>query len=366
MRPRSLILMGSLLLFSSVAFAQPSEPDGQPGAAATPPSAPKAQAAPPSAPKANAAPPSAPKANAAPKAQAAPPNAPKPEAAPASAPAVCLLGIRPKGQDDSARTAARLVCDELRAKGVPIGDLSEQATAEDDGDGDGDGDAYRVDVEPLGDRLLMRVAREHPLGTTRASRRLTLANYAEANVAAGRLAEALVHDKPLGEAATAAGATPAPAPKKRGETLVGLGLVGLSLPSLGVYAAPGAEVSLFHETPGIAFGAGLATAGGHGDGANEVKYVALSFGVRRYLARSDVAPYLGVGNAITRMTLRDSAMAGGEEGNTGLGFYAEGGAQFFRSRKHHLGAGLRLDAPLYLVGNRYVMPLTFALSWEMQ
>jgi hypothetical protein len=323
MRPRHLGIALSLLVSSSAALAQP---DDQRGAA-----------------------------------PAAPAAAPVVVATPGVA--TCLLGLRPKAQEDSARTAARLFCDEVRGKGVAIGDLSDQAPA--------GGDTYRIDIEPLGSQLLVRVAHEAPLGTPRATRRLFLANYEEMNVAAGRLAEALVHDKPLSETATVTTvvrADTAPNQKKRGDTLVGVGLIGVSAPTVGVFAAPGAEGSLFYETPDIAVGASLAAAGGGGAGSGSGKlgYFAFSVGARHYLMQTDIAPYVGAGAAYTHLYLRSGEYGESGDKNGGLGGYLEGGVQLLRLHKHHLGAGLRVDAPLYRVEDRYAMPVTFNVTWLMQ
>jgi hypothetical protein len=289
------------------------------------------------------------------------PAATTPAARPAG-PATCLLGLRPKAQEDSARAAARLFCDEVRARGVAIGDVTEQAPP--------DGEVYRVDVEPLGGQLSVRVAHERPPSTVRATRRLSLAGFEEMNVAAGRLAESLVRDKPLAETATVTsvvGADSAPARRKRGETLVGLGLIGVSAPAVGVIAAPGAEASLFYETPDVAIGASLAGASGEGAGGDgKVGYFAFSVGARHYLSRGDVAPYLGAGAAYTHQYLLSGERGADGERNGGLGAYLEGGVHLLRLHKHHLGAGLRLDAPLYQVEGRYSMPVTFNVTWLMQ
>lgn len=288
----------------------------------------------------------------------------KPPAAQASGGyASCLLGLRPKAQEDSARTAARLFCDEVRGKGVAIGDLTEQAPA--------GGAAYRIDIETLGSQLLVRVAHESPLGTPRATRRLFLANFEEMNVAAGRLAEALVHDKPLSETATVTSvvrADTAPNQKKRGDTLVGVGLIGVSSTAANVFAAPGAEGSLFYETPDLAVGASIAGAGGGGAGTGSGKlgYFAFSVGARHYLTQSDITPYIGGGAAYTHLYIRSGDYGDTGDKNGGLGGYLEGGVQLLRLHKHHLGAGLRADAPLYRVTDRYSVPITFNVTWLLQ
>lgn len=320
MRPRHLGCALSLLLSSSAALAQP---DAQP--------------------------------------EAARPAAPAP--APVGGPVTCLLGLRPKAQEDSARTAARLFCDEVRAKGVSISDLTEQAPA--------GGDAFRVDIEQLGGQLLVRVAIERPLGTPKVTRRLTLSGYEEMNVAAGRLAEALVHDKPLDETATVTSvvqADTAPSQKKRGNTAFGLGLIGVTMSAADVYFAPGGEGSLFYETPDIAIGATLAAAGGRGVSGHDTKasYFAFSVGARRYFSQADTSPFLGGGAAYTNLYSRSDRVGDTGDRSDGLGGYVEGGVQLLRLHKHHLSAGLRLDAPLYRVNDRYSTPITFNVTWQMQ
>jgi hypothetical protein len=291
-----------------------------------------------------------------------PPAAKAPAAQP-SAPATCLLGVRPKTNEDSARTAARLICDELRGQGATITDLSEQAVS--------GAEAYRIDIEPLGAQLMVRVAYESPVGMPRATRRLVLSGYEEMNVAAGRLAEALVHDKPLGETATIGNVMQSeagPTQKKRGDTLFGLGLIGLSVPSVGVYAAPGAEASFFYDASDIAIGISAAIAGGEGAGRGQGRatFADFSVGARRYFSRSDASPYLGGGAAYSHLNIRNNVYGSSSDNSSGLGFYAEAGFQFMRLHRHRLATGLRVDLPLYRTNERYAVPVMLNVSWLMQ
>ncbi|HEU4534675.1 MAG TPA: hypothetical protein VFS00_11180, partial [Polyangiaceae bacterium] len=100
--------------------------------------------------------------------------------------------------------------------------------------------------------------------------------------------------------------------------------------------------------------------------SGKVGYFAFSVGARHYLSHGDIAPYLGAGAAYTHLYLRSGEYGDSGDKNGGLGAYLEGGVQLLRLHKHHLGAGLRVDAPLYRVDETYAMPITFNITWLMQ
>ena len=112
-----------------------------------------------------------------------------PAVAPADIPAVCLIGDHLGIPESDAQTAALLVCDELRKQGISVSDPVYEAPAS--------ADAYRVVLRRLGEKIIVRLSHENPIGTVITERQLTLASIEEMIPAAPRLVDALVHNKPI-------------------------------------------------------------------------------------------------------------------------------------------------------------------------
>ena len=110
-------------------------------------------------------------------------------AAQADTPAVCLIGDHPGTPESDAQTAALLVCDELRKQGISVGDPVYEAPAT--------ASAYRLVLRRLGEKIIVRLSQEKPVGTIIAERQMTLANIEDMISAAPRLVDSLVHNKPI-------------------------------------------------------------------------------------------------------------------------------------------------------------------------
>ena len=97
--------------------------------------------------------------------------------------ASCLIH-NPSGIAESdAHTAALLVCQALRSRGIDVGEPVREAP---------EGAAvYRVGVHFLGEAVLLRVSHEHPAGTLIRERQVRLVSIEEAFEASGRLVAAL-------------------------------------------------------------------------------------------------------------------------------------------------------------------------------
>ena len=114
-----------------------------------------------------------------------------PAVAETDAPAVCLIGDHPGIPDSDAQTAALLVCDELHKQGISVSDPVFET------DAPAAANAYRLVLRRLGERVIVRLSHESPVGTIITERQLTLANIEEMIPAAPRLVNALVHDQPI-------------------------------------------------------------------------------------------------------------------------------------------------------------------------
>ena len=112
-----------------------------------------------------------------------------PAVAEADTSAICLIGDHPGIPESDAQTVALLVCDELRKQGISITDPVYEAPVT--------ANAYRVVLRRLGEKIIVRLSQENPIGTIIAERQLTLANIEEMIPAAPRLVDALINNKPI-------------------------------------------------------------------------------------------------------------------------------------------------------------------------
>ena len=81
-------------------------------------------------------------------------------------PAVCLIGDHPGILESDAQTAVLLVCDELRRQGISVTDPVYEAPAS--------ANVYRVVLRRLGEKIIVRLSHENPVGTIITERQLTL------------------------------------------------------------------------------------------------------------------------------------------------------------------------------------------------
>ena len=143
------------------------------------------------------------------------------QAANASAPAVCLIDDHPGILESDAQTAAMLVCDELRKQGISVSDPVYEAPTS--------ANAYRVVLRRLGEKIIVRLSHENPIGTIIIERQIVLANIEEMIPAAPRLVDALVHGKPIDATVDMESVTEQEARELRkitGESLWNVGIFG--------------------------------------------------------------------------------------------------------------------------------------------
>ena len=261
------------------------------------------------------------------------------EAAPTPA---CRLGAHSGIPEEDAETVTSLVCRELAGKPAAANHH------------------YRVDLDALGSSVYLTLTDEEGVGNS-ASRRMRLNNIEEAGDAAPRVADSLLSGKSLSETQQVGNLTEAEtrAPlHKAGSLQVGVGVLGAYAPGVSTLA-PGFELSLRYDTPSWVAHSTLRYAAhitSDGDGADEgLRMFDWGVGARYMLSKEDFAPFVGAGLAY--MAVQRNAHS-----ENGLGAFAEVGVEMLRLHKNHLGAALRADAPLFSVSNRYVMPLTLAIT----
>ncbi len=270
------------------------------------------------------------------------PPQPQPAAkAPPGTGVACIVdnfGIDPA----SARTAGRMLCDEIRSLGVVL-----------NADGVPGSESYRVSFERLGSQLIARLSYEAPTGNVVRSRRLVLKGPEEITVAAPRLAAAVVRDQELDDSQKVdnlVGQETRKYEKKSGEFLWGVGLAAISGPTAGAFANPGLEVLAYYETPRVAFGFSGRMSVGDGSGP-DFNYAGLGLGARYFLSETNTSAFVGGGLSVSYIEVSDDSDSRRE--GSGLGGFGEVGAEFLRLHGSRLILSARVEAPFYAVKDEW-------------
>ena len=310
-----------------------------------------------------------------------------PAVAQTAPPAVCLIGDHPGIPESDAQTAALLVCDELRKQGISVTDPVYEAPTS--------ASAYRVVLRRLGEKIIVRLSHETPIGTIIIERQMTLANIEEMIPAAPRLADALVHNKPIDATVDMESVTEQEARELRkisGESLWNMGIFGTFIPGTDVAAEPGMEFGWSYQTPSYAVGTDFRYSGpdDDDDATNTITFFAWSIGGRYFFNKRSISPYVGGGLAVvdasykTKVKKRErnwpSFIGEGEdwfgdewgeyyddyesEDDSGLGAYGVVGIEALRLTESRLKLELRLDRPFFKLPSQDIMPITFGIFFS--
>lgn len=257
-----------------------------------------------------------------------------PSAAPAPSPSttpICLLGV---GRGDAnAETAASLLCEKLREQGVQVSTVDEEIPAP---------GAYRVHLRPLGSLYYLELVKEAPVGQVVASRRLQIGGLEEVPAAAQRLVEALVNDVPIEGTARAHSlvSQETSAPKVRStHTRFSLGVAGVMV---GTDLGYGADMAFGFV--GTDYGSQIRLRGAGGDAG----HVSLVVSGWRYFGQGDIAPFLGLGFGMGRLSDDEDFAKGG------LLVEPVVGVELFRFDSSRLQVTVALDIPLFRL-ERFIM-----------
>ncbi|MBN1944809.1 MAG: hypothetical protein JW797_03995 [Bradymonadales bacterium] len=288
----------------------------------------------------------------------------------------CLIGDHGGLPDSDAQTAAALACDELRRLGVAVGQPVTEAP--------GATQAYRVNTQRLGRIVMYELVYESPVGTPVDNRRLQLANIEEIPVAAPRLAQALVQGVPIEQTAdveSLVGQETRQPGEMPGDTYWGIGIVGLGMVGTDIFGAPGVVFRFFYEATRYAVGSDILFAGGSPSGDDNGIFFSWGVGGRYFFNRGNIGIFAGGGFAWdTLATYRggDEEYEDQWEGvDTGVGFYGEGGVEFFRMYGSRLLVMLRVDVPFFsleeerylsesditLKDSNYVLPISLSVTY---
>ena len=304
-----------------------------------------------------------------------------PAVAQADTPAVCLIGDHPGIPDSDAQTAALLVCDELHKQGISVTDPVYEAPAS--------ADVYRVVLRRLGEKIIVRLSKENPVGTIIIERQIVLANIEEMIPAAPRLVDALVHDKPIDATVDMETVLEQEARELRkisGESLWHMGIFGTFIPGTDVAAEPGMEFGWSYQTPSYAVGTDFRYSGpdDDDDASKTIRVFAWSIGGRYFFNKRSIAPYVGGGFAVIDASYRTKvrkkeilipAFLDREEvsryyddyeseDDSGLGVYGVVGIELLRLTQSRMNVELRIDRPFFSLPSQDIMPITFGISFS--
>ena len=305
----------------------------------------------------------------------------------ANTPTVRLIGDHPGIPESDAQTAALLVCDELRKQGISVTDPVYEAPAS--------ASAYRVVLRRLGEKIIVRLSQENPIGTIIIERQIVLANIEEMIPAAPRLVDALVHNKPIDATVDMETVTEQEARELRkisGESLWHIGILGTFIPGTDVAAEPGFEFGWSYQTPSYAVGTEFRYSGpdDDDDATNTIAFFSWSIGGRYFFNKRNISPYVGGGLAVvdasykTKVRKRernwpsfigeDEEWFGDEwgeyyddyesEDDSGLGAYGIVGIEALRLTESRLKLELRIDRPFFTLESQDIMPITFGISFS--
>lgn len=285
-----------------------------------------------------------------------------PTIAQTDAPAVCLIGDHPGILDSDAQTAALLVCDELRKQGISVSDPVYEAPTS--------ASAYHIVLRRLGEKIIVRLSHESPVGTVIIERQLILANIEEMIPAAPRLVNALVHNTPINDTVDMETVTEQDARELRkisGESLWHIEIFGTFVPGTDVAAEPGYGWGWSYQTPSYAVGSDLrfAISGVGADYESDSDgfgYFSWAIGGRYFLNKQNISPYVGGGFSMIGVGHEDNYYD--SEGDFGLGAYGVIGIEALRLTQSRLNLELRIDRPFFTLESQDIMPITFGISFS--
>lgn len=274
----------------------------------------------------------------APRVETPPPAPPPPPGAVTITLPPCRLAEHSGYEEADARTAAQLVCAAIAHAGASPNEH------------------YRVSLGKLGHVVILSVAAEGTaIGSTVDSREMRLQSIEEVDVAAPRLADAIVHGVPLVETEKVdnlVGAETRQPKSKPGKVHFAIGLMGMAPPlGDGLGASPGLILDTHYETGNQRLELGGSFRFGVGSGGDQTpnsSSVIFSLGGRYFTSDTDFSPYVGGGLSWSYLDYSSPDFAGQ---NSGLGAYIDAGAEILRTHHTHLALGLRLDLPFYALNN---------------
>lgn len=282
----------------------------------------------------------------------------------------CLVGEHSGVDPADAETAAGLVCEQLRQRGVSVSSPVHEPQ--------GASQAYRITLRRLGEVIILDVTEENPVGNARDSRSIQLASIEEVTVGARRVARALVEGVPIEDTVerdTLVGGETREPGQMPGDTYFGIGILGLAMAGTDVIGAPGLILKFFYEAADYGIGSDMMFSGGSPGGDDNGMFFAWSVGAKYFFNPDNIGFFVGGGFSWDTIgAFRPSPDGSGDaEGvETGVGAYGETGLEFFRFYGSRLIAAVRVDAPFFSIdeevdgektGTLYTVPISINVAY---
>lgn len=280
----------------------------------------------------------------------------------AEAQVACLAGESSGIDPTDVETVAQIVCSQLRRQGQQV---TEATVAQ--------GEHWRVNLRPLGQKVLLSLQHVGENGTIRREGELLLNEIEETPVGAQRLVAAVLEGRDVASTATVdtlVGEEVRVRRKKEGEHFFGLGLMGMAVPGTDMVAGGGLILRWSFETTGFGVLADLRFAGGS-PADDDASLFSIGVGGRWFTGHGNWSPFLGAGLAFSQFQVNERGVFHGSQG--GLGAWAEVGVEVLRLYESRLSLELRAEPVFYeleLEGLRddraprkYYLPVTFGLTY---
>lgn len=252
-----------------------------------------------------------------------------------------------------AQSGAMLIAEEFRKLNIIVSDPVFKTSASEN--------LYSVTFRRLGEKILVRLSQEKPVGTVIVEKQLWIATIDEMIAATPRLVDALVNNKSIESTIDVETVTETEGRELRkvqGESHWNLGFFGAFVPGTEVSGTPGYRLGWSYELPTYA----VESEGRFFFGEN-THYAAFSVGVIYLFNKQNISPYIGGGFTVSNAS-HDSNANYSRGFNRGMGLYAAGGVQMLRTTQNRLKFEIRLDRPLYTLETKDVMPISIGIFFS--
>lgn len=287
---------------------------------------------------------------------------------------ILLIGDHSDIVEGDARSAALLIAVELRKIGVSVSDPVKDVPIS--------GNVYRVSFSLLGEKILVRLTKEIPIGKIIDERQLWISNIEEMIEAAPRLVDALVNQKSISSTADIESVVEGDSPVTRkisGESFWSVGLLGSFLPGTNFMGELGVEIGLSYERPIYGIETEFRFTGGEEFNGDSFIFTSWSIGGRYFFNKQNISPYVGGGLALSianyqrKITRQERDWFSGElwdyddydsESDTGMGVYIVGGIEMLRLYRNRLNLEIRVDRTFFQLPTQDIMPISLGIYYS--
>ena len=287
---------------------------------------------------------------------------------------VLLIGDHTGIEEVEVNSVAQLIAVELRRLNILVNDPVIEAPAT--------GNVYHISFNKLGEKILVRLTQEIPIGNIIEERQLWISNIEEMIEAGPRLVDALINKKPISSTVDIENVVEGDSPiirKISGESFWSMGLFGTFVPGTDLIGEFGVEAGLSYERPTYGIETEFRFTGGEESGGDSFFYTSWSIGGRYFFNKQNISPYVGGGLGLsittyqTKFTIRERDWFSDEWGyyddynsetDTGMGVYVIGGIEMLRLYRNRLNLEIRIDRTFFQLPTQDVMPITLGIYYS--